>query len=360
MYREKLILGFCGLLLLVASSAAQNFNFVSIDVPCTAFPAGAPCPTNTNGQSARTALGGINPAGDIVGVYNDGAGKQHGFVLRDGKFTSIDFPGELIGVGGNLQTVARGINPAGDIVGSFNAPYDPPRSTTADVNSPEYCPFPPSNPRSAACTKGFLYHRGRFSAVLFPSHPGAIPGAITPDGSIYGCLHDYDTMGSMFSAAWIRSGHTITYTSIAAGGGGLADPNQSYPNSMHGGATPDGRVVTGFYVDMSVTPNHTHGYIIQNGVLQTYDIPGSTATTVWDINPGLEIVGTYIDTGKVQHGFMQLPGSAPVTVDAPAVAPFYAVKTVFQGVNPAGVLTGQYTDTHGRTHGLVAIPSTEN
>lgn len=57
-----------------------------------------------------------------------------------------------------------------------------------------------------------------------------------------------------------------------------------------------------------------------------------------------------IDAGKVQHGFMQLPGSAPVTVDAPAVAPFYAVKTVFQGVNPAGVLTGQYTDpTAART-----------
>lgn len=339
----------------VPPSVAQDFTFVSIDVPCAAFPSGAPCPTTTNGYSARTALGAMNPGGDLVGVYSDGAGKQHGFVLSEGEFTSIDVPDSVIGLndGKTLPTVARGINPAGEIVGSFNAPYDPPRSTTADANSPEYCPFPASDSRSAACIKGFLYQRGRFSVVLFPGHPGAIPGAISPDGSIYGCMHDYDTMNSMFSAAWIRTSATYTYTSLAAGGGGVSDPNQSYPNSMHGGATPDGRVVTGFYVDMS---NHTHGYIIEDDVLQTYDIADSLATVVWDINPGLEIAGTYIDAEKRQHGFIQLPGSAPVTIDAPTIEPFYATRTVFQGVNAAGVLTGQYTDIQGRTHGLVAIP----
>lgn len=361
MNRTRWILAFGALLLLAASSAAQSFTFVSIDVPCSAFPAEAPCPATTNGYSARTALGGINPAGDAVGVYTDGAGKQHGFVLSNGEFTSIDVPDSVIGLkdGKILPTVARGINPAADIVGSFTAPYDPPRSTSATLDQPWYCPAA-SGAAAAACTKGFLYHHGRFSVVLFPGHPGAIPGAITPDGSIYGCLHDWDTMGSMFSAAWIRSGDTITYTSIAAAGGGLTDPTRSYPNSMHGGATPDGSVVTGFYVDMTVTPNHTHGYIIQNGILETYDFPGSIATTVWDINPGLEIVGTYVDPNKHQHGFMQVPGAEPMTVDAPTVAPFYAMKTLFQGVNPSGVMTGQYTDSAGRTHGLVAIPSTEN
>lgn len=346
-------------LLFASRSAAQSFNFVSIDVPCSAFPSGASCPTTTNGFSARTAIGTMNAGGALVGVYTDGAGKQHGFVLSNGAFTSIDVPDSVIGLndGKTLPTVARGINPAGDIVGSFNAPYDPPRSTTADANSPEYCPFPPSDPRSAACIKGFLHRHGTFTAVLFPGHPGAIPGTITPDGSIYGCLHDYDTMSSMFSAAWIRSGDTYNYTSIMAGGGAISDPNQSYPNSMHGGATPDGSVVTGFYIDMSVIPNHQHGYIIQNGALQTYDVPDSLSTVVWDVNPSLEITGTYIDASKHQHGFFQFPGSAPVTIDAPTTEPFFASRTLFQGVNPAGVLTGQYTDINGRTHGLVAIPA---
>jgi len=51
----------------------------------------------------------------------------------------------------------------------------------------------------------------------------------------------------------------------------LPDPNQSFTNSMHGGATPDGDTVVGFYVDMMT--NHTHGYVLQDGVLQPYDGP---------------------------------------------------------------------------------------
>jgi len=58
----------------------------------------------------------------------------------------------------------------------------------------------------------------------------------------------------MFSAAWIRSGDAVTYTSLAPGGGELSDPTLSFPDSMHGGATPDGSIVTGFYVDMTAKP----------------------------------------------------------------------------------------------------------
>jgi hypothetical protein len=364
LHRISRILG--GLLVLTPGSFAQSFSFVSIDVPCgSAAPLSCP-----NGISRRTALGGINPAGDLVGVYMDGVGKSHGFVLKDAQFTStdvpnvlalsggefitIDVPGSLVGVAGHLPSVARGINPAGDIVGQFTAPYNPPVSTTAPVDSATYCPAI----GSAACIKGFLYRHGKFSPILFPGHPGAIPGAITPDGSIYGCLHDYDTMASMFSAGWIRSGDTFSYTSIATGGGALSDPNQSYPNSMHGGATPDGSVVTGFYVDMMT--NQTHGYVLENGVLQTYDVPGSSSTTLWDINPEKTMVGTYTDSSAHprQHGLLQLPdGSAPITVDAPSTAPFNAVRTVYQGINPAGAMTGQYTDTMGHTHGLLALPT---
>jgi len=45
---------------------------------------------------------------------------------------------------------------------------------------------------------------------------------------MYGCLHDYDVMASMFSAAWTRFGDT----SLTANGGELADSTQSFPNSM--------------------------------------------------------------------------------------------------------------------------------
>ena len=271
-----------GLFMLGSDSAAQSFKFTSVDVPCSNCPGGI---------ARRTAIGGINPSGEIVGVYTDAVGKQHGFLLSGGQFTTIDVPGALAGVAGTLPTVARGISPSGEIVGQYTTPVN----SSAPPDSPTYCPAA----GSTACIKGFLYRHGKFSTVLFPGLPGAIPGRITPDGNMYGCLHDFDVMASMFSAAWTRFGDT----SLTANGGELADPTQSFPNSMHGGATPDGSVVTGFYVDM--TTNHQHGYILQSGVLQTYDVPNSISTVIWDINPEQEIVGTYVDSSGKRHGFLQ-------------------------------------------------------
>jgi len=317
-------------LLLGGRGIAQSYHFETIDVPCSNCPIGI---------ARRTALGGINPSGDIVGVYTDAVGRQHGFLLSRGQFATVDVPGALAGVGGTLPTIARGISSSGEIVGQYTAPVNP----AVPPDSPAYCPAA----GSAACTKGFLYSHGTYETVLFPGHPGAIPGRIAPDGSMYGCFHDFDVMGSMFSATWTRFGTT----SLAAGGGEVADPTMSFPNSMHGGATPDGRTVVGLYTDM-MTGNQ-HGYLLQNGVLESYDVPLSIRTVIWDINPGGQFLGTYDDANGKRHAFLQLPdGSAPIVVDYPG-----AVATIAMGINPAGAIVGQYTDTTGRTHGFLAVPA---
>ncbi len=62
-----------------------------------------------------TGAVGINPSGDIVGRYQTTEGKFHGFLLSAGTFTSLDFPGAA-------ATSAFGINPSGDIVGSYCDP----------------------------------------------------------------------------------------------------------------------------------------------------------------------------------------------------------------------------------------------
>lgn len=318
-------LSLSGLLLLPEKSAAQSFNFVPVDVPCAACPGGI---------ARRTTIGGINPAGDIVGAYTDAVGMSHGFLLSRGQFTQLDAPNAV-------STGAAGINPAGDIVGSYTAPV-----SSAPWGSPAYCPAA----GSAACIKGFLYSHGKFSTILFPGHPGAVPARITPDGSIYGCLHDFDLMGSMYGAAWTRSGDT----SLIAGGGGLTDPTMGYPMSMHRGATPDGNVIVGFYVDMAT--GHQHGYILRNGMLQTYDVPNSLFTVVWDINPEEDLVGNFRDASGKVHGFLQpADGSAPITIDYQN-----AVGTTATGLNPEGAIVGQYTDTKGQTHGFLAAPVTGN
>jgi hypothetical protein len=55
----------------------QLFDYAAVDVPCAAS-----APTFCSGGVARqTAVNGINAAGDVVGMYIDGAKHQHGFVM---------------------------------------------------------------------------------------------------------------------------------------------------------------------------------------------------------------------------------------------------------------------------------------
>jgi len=56
---------------------------------------------------------GLNNSGDIVGYYTDANGfTTHGFVLRNGVFTTVDKPGAN-------STLLRGLNDHGEIVGSY-------------------------------------------------------------------------------------------------------------------------------------------------------------------------------------------------------------------------------------------------
>jgi hypothetical protein len=47
-----------------------------------------------SGGTFGTQSNGINNRGDIVGLYSDPADNGHGFLLHEGQYTSIDFPGE--------------------------------------------------------------------------------------------------------------------------------------------------------------------------------------------------------------------------------------------------------------------------
>lgn len=60
-----------------------------------------------------TGIRGINERGDITGVYANVGTREHGFLLRDGVFTTVDYPGS-IDDGGTLV-----INEEGLIVGGF-------------------------------------------------------------------------------------------------------------------------------------------------------------------------------------------------------------------------------------------------
>jgi hypothetical protein len=62
--------------------------------------------------AAFTVVTGINNQGSATGVYNDAAGRQHGFLFTGSKYTTLDYPGAV-------ATDPFKINDSAMIVGSF-------------------------------------------------------------------------------------------------------------------------------------------------------------------------------------------------------------------------------------------------
>jgi uncharacterized membrane protein len=307
----------------------EKFIFTSIDVP---------------GASATLATG-INAREAIVGIYYDTAGNSHGFLLKRGVFSTLDVPGSLVGVSGTLQTEANGINNEGDIVGDYYAPPGAPGAPACKADTPAFSP---------QCRRGFLYRKDQFSDVLVLGKAGSIPNAITPDGKIYGCDHEDDYLTSMVGFG--RMGHD-KYITLNAGGGELSNPDEQVLASMNNGATPNGAIIVGLYVDPPESGGTYRGYIVQNGNFQPYDIAESTATQIWGINSDADFVGLYDDANGNEHGFLQRWGEeAPLTIDVPNGPPFNATLTDAFAINSAGVIVGLYIDAIGNYHGYVAHP----
>jgi hypothetical protein len=356
-----------GLLMLASYGLAQQFDFASIDVQCPAAATRCPAGIAPGEMAMATWASGIGPAGEIVGGYMTAGGIEHGYLYQDGVFTSIDVPGDVVGLDPDvlLQGEVGGINPRGDMVGDYFVPQNAPDAPSACVSA--RLPNGKPNPFAPACHRGFLYSRGQFSTILVTdphgvTHLGSIPSAISPDGTIYGCLHDTTLGAQMIGFVRIQHGKSTDFETLQAGAGEVTDPSQSSQsivNSMNNAATPDGSFIVGLYVPPGAA--RAHGYTVQNGHFTDYMFPGSVATQIWGINPDGDFVGLYRDSALVVHGFLQPgDGSAPFLInyvdpDTHVQAPL----TEAFSINPAGAIVGTYLDSGGQ-HGFLAIPAASN
>ena len=247
-----------------------------------------------------TSASGINGQGDIVGFFVDAAGQQHGFLRSGGQYRTIDYPnGHAI--------LARGINDAGDIVGSYQRPGE-----TGGVPA-----------------HGFLLtRRGGLFAIDYPGHLNTIPQRILNDGTILGCYHDTDTMGTMHGMMFQRG-----FSAIDMG------------MSMHNGATPDGKSIVGFFMD---NDGRNKAYVMVEGRFSAVEVPGALATNAWDVSPSAVMVGDYTDAAGSVHGFQYANGVFG-RVDVPDAA-----ITRGRGINGNGDIVGNFVDRSGRTHGFIA------
>ncbi len=278
--------------------------------------------------AAVTQAYGINARGDVVGTYQNSApaNKNHGFLLKAGEFTTIDFPG-----GDTAYSLATAIGPAGDIVGYYGG-----------IGG------------AATSAIGFLRDKhGKWTAVADPVDPTPTmtpsPFRILPDGTMVGCFH-YATPGGAYVS---MHGFTLT----PDGNFSRFDYPANAPMAMHYGATPDGRTIVGVYTEAGVN----HGYLLQDGVVFTFDVPGSARTTPQDINAAGVIVGTYRNPGEsasTLHSFVldthrstdQTTWEYTLLVDVPG-----ASLTRIRAINAGGDVVGDYVGSDGKNHGFLAI-----
>ena len=288
-----------------ARGAAGPYTFTRVDVP----------------GAFQTAPSGINAAGVIVGWYFAGTGCPtstapcvvRGFILKDGAVTTVVFHNNDTGTDAAF-TQLRGIGPSGEVVGLYRMAGEP------VVN-----------------LHGFkLTTSGEFVKIYHPDHTNSVAQRILPDGTILGCYHDNDQMGSMHGMVWDKDGFSAF----------------SRATTMHNGATPSGHRITGLFTDNT---GKGRAYVLEGGVFTPFDAPNSVATAAWDMNPSGTIVGLFADAAGQTHGFVLDRGQF-TTIDYP-LTPAATYTDVF-GINASGTIVGKFREPGSVAfHGYVATPN---
>ena len=267
---------FCFLCCLVAFGcvAVAQGTYTQIDFP----------------SALMTQPNGINLAGLIVGSYEDDAG-AHGFLLQNGTFTTIDYPGAQ-------YSQAQGINDNGQIVGLAN-----PIGYLYDMNAQSFTPiqFP-----------GALY---TYSVAI--NNAGAIAGYFERSNLMF---QGFELADGNYTEPVLR-GSTATFVNgITATGvlAGYADIRNVYSDFFFAqnklriitvpagtapfvlGTNPAGTALVGYYQGSSGIV----GFVLRNRILQTLSFPRSITTVATGINAKGEIVGYFVDSNAVEHGFL--------------------------------------------------------
>ncbi len=284
-----------------ASAQAKGPTFATID--CPGFAGAFATDTNDSGQ--------------IVGECLVSPKIRQGFLLENGVFTSITFPGAVF-------TRAVGINRDGDIVGDY--------IISNGNGSPSGHDF------------GYLLVGGVFTQVVFPNSDSTIPAGVNASGDIVGWYLDKVGMHGFLLSGGV-------YTSIDFPG--AAAFTQAWKIN-------DAGEIVGRYVGTSDGKNHM--FVLSNGSFTSIpDDPDAFETAVVEdggLNRAGDIVSQYNSTKSCAlftsvgclHGFL-LRGGVYTTIDFPG-----ATETLAFGVNSFDQVVGAYEDTSGQLHGYLRTP----
>jgi hypothetical protein len=286
-----------GLFLSAPGLSQAQYTFFTIDVP-----------------KATATLANGNSTNAIVGQFDDADGKTHGFVLKNGTFTTIDVPDALDP--GVFATSVNGINAPGQLVGTYFV------GTTNHAffeNNGSFIKLDPANVKSQGGSinaqgqvvgtyrgvvhtpdtintrHGFIWLNGNFTTFNVPGDDpvlGTVAFGINDVGAVVG---DYVAASDGIRHGFLRSSKGAFTTIDVPVPGGIADITIG-----------EGINNAGTIVGVYVANGNMHGFVLKNSVFTTVDVFGQP-TEINSINANGEIVGFYNDSQGVAHGFRGVP-----------------------------------------------------
>jgi hypothetical protein len=330
--------------------------------PVPAYSAGMPIPESGDGGDPTYALTsfdapgggagelegtvalGINASGAITGVYSNAFGVTHGFI-RTGDGSITTFDAPDAG------STSPGVE--GTIPVSINANGDV-AGICIDANH-GYHGFV----RSAA--DGTITEFDAPDAPTNVANRGTAALGINDAGEIVGI---YTTGGlgepsTDFGFLRAADGTITSLTEPDAGSGENAKGNKQGTWAV--GINASGEIV-GDYID---SESVQHGFVLSTtGTYTSFDPPGSTTTNPSGVSGTLpsgidaagDVTGFFTDSSAVQHGFVRTASGTITTFDAPGSAAGAGTVngTAVLGIDPGGnYIVGLYSDSTGLSHGYV-------
>jgi probable HAF family extracellular repeat protein len=231
--------------------------------------------------AVNTSVFGINNAAVKVGLYDDSQFFEHGFILKDGKVTTLDDQGDY--------TACVGINNPGDVIGFY------------------------FNSRGQ---QSFLWHDKKF--INFPRKYAA--AGINDHGQVVGFFSDSN--GAAHGFVW--DGKKYKQLDVPGAAGTAAT-----------GINNNGLIAIEWY-----DGTNSHGAIYNGKKYSKFSVPGATDTFPQGIDSAGDVVLSWMDSFNVQHGALRAGGKF-FKFDAPQAV----YGTFPYGINDHKVIVGRYYTT---------------
>ena len=93
-------------------------------------------------------------------------------------------------------------------------------------------------------------------------------------------------------------------------------------------------------------------FILKGGVYEMVVVPGAVSSFATGINTSGQIIGLYIDSSTVAHGYLDIAGTF-TNIDYPS-----SIGTEAFGINDSGTIVGAYSDATNTVHGFLDVAGT--